>query len=134
MQGGKQYIHYPALDLAKRTAVNIRVAAGTKHPQQAIVSARQYPARHQAVEQAIGNALDGVVSLCNDVAQWSVRPDAVYEEFRNAGHGIDKPSDIASLSLEDIDMVVGCLAAKYIRRRFTGYSPCPQFVSYLYRT
>ena len=88
----------------------------------------------QRVSAPIGNALDGVVSLCNDIAQWSVRPDAVYEEFRNAGHGIDKPSDIASLSLEDIVMVVGCLAAKYIRRRFTGYSPCPQFVSYLYRT
>ena len=58
MQGGKQYIHYPALDLAKRTAVNIRVAAGTKLPQQAIVSARQYPARHPAVEPAQANGVE----------------------------------------------------------------------------
>ena len=56
--------------------------------------------------------------------------DAVVE----AADDVDKLSDMASPSLEDIDMVVGFLAANYIGRRFTGYSPCPQFVSYLYRT
>ena len=56
--------------------------------------------------------------------------DAVVE----AADDVDKLSDMASPSLEDIDMVVGFLAANYIGRRFTGYSPCPQFVSNLYRT
>ncbi len=63
--------------------------------------------------QAIKNALQGVVSVCNDAAQWSVRPDAVFEEFRKAGHSIEKSTDIASLDLEDIDKVIGFLAAKY---------------------
>lgn len=66
-----------------------------------------------AVGQAIQSAINGVVGLCNDVAQWSVRPDAVYEEFRDAGHDVEKSADIASLSLEDIDKAIGFLAAKY---------------------
>lgn len=62
---------------------------------------------------AIKKAIGGIVSVSNDVAQWSVRPEAIYKEFRTAGHDIYERPDIFSLDLEDIDKVVGWLAAKY---------------------
>ena len=82
------------------------------------------------IGQAIKSAINGVVGLCNDAAQWSVRTDAVYKEFRDAGHEVEKPADIASLSLEEIDKVVGFLAAKYkgiatVEGGATGYSGLP---------
>ena len=49
----------------------------------------------------------------NDVAQWSVCPEAIYKKFRAAGHNVHKRSDIFSLDLEDIDQVIGWLATKY---------------------
>ena len=66
-----------------------------------------------AIGNAIKGAVNGVVGVCNDVAQWSVRTDAVYSEFRKAGLSVEKPEDIASLELEEIDKTVGFLAAKY---------------------
>ncbi len=65
------------------------------------------------VAEAITNAISGVVQLCNDAAQWSVRPEAIYDEFRQAGHTLETPEELASLTLEDIDKVVGFLGAKY---------------------
>ena len=50
---------------------------------------------------------------CNDAAHWSVRRDAIYEEFRKAGHVVAEPSDLTELRLEDIDKIVGFLDAKY---------------------
>jgi uncharacterized protein (DUF697 family) len=48
------------------------------------------------------------------VAQWSVRPEAIYSEFREAGHaGINKSSDLFDLDLEIIGRTVGWLDAKY---------------------
>ena len=65
------------------------------------------------VGEAIRKAISGVVSVCNDAAQWSVRQEAIYEEFRRAGHALETPADLTSLELEDIDRVVGFLGAKY---------------------
>jgi len=66
------------------------------------------------VGDVIGLSVQGVASVCNDVAQWSVRPEAIYAEFRSDGHTtISKPADIFALDLEHIDRVVGFLAAKY---------------------
>jgi len=66
------------------------------------------------VGDVIRLSVQGVTSVCNDVAQWSVRPEAIYAEFRSDGHtAISKPADIFALDLEHIDRVVGFLAAKY---------------------
>ncbi len=66
----------------------------------------------------IGNAIklsiQGLTSVCNDLAQWSVRPEVIYEEFRKAGyHGITKPADVFGIELERVDRTVAWLDAKY---------------------
>ena len=61
----------------------------------------------------IKKAIGGIFNVLNDFAQWSVRPEAIYKEFRTAGHDIHERPDIFSLHLEDVDKVVGWLAAKY---------------------
>jgi hypothetical protein len=63
---------------------------------------------------ALKKAIEGLTSVCNDAAQWSVRPDAIFEEFRDAGHReIKCHADLVKLDLEEIDKVVGWLGAKY---------------------
>ena len=37
--------------------------------------------KHETVGNAVGDAVSGVVGVCNDAAQWSVRQDAIYEKF-----------------------------------------------------
>jgi hypothetical protein len=67
-----------------------------------------------AIGFAIRKSIEGLTSICNDAAQWSVRPDAIFEEFRSAGHAeIKTHEDLVNLDLQDIDKVVGWLAAKY---------------------
>lgn len=59
-------------------------------------------------------SIQGLTGLCNDLAQWSVRPEAIYEEFRKAGHsGIEGFDDIGAMDLEQVDRVVGWLDTKY---------------------
>lgn len=66
------------------------------------------------IGDALKKAIEGLTSVCNDAAQWSVRPEAIFEEFREAGHTeISSHNDLANLSLEEIDKVVGWLGAKY---------------------
>lgn len=66
------------------------------------------------VGTVIKKAVQGLTTICNDAAQWSVRPEAIFEEFRKAGHeNVRSHSDIVNLPLEDVDKVVGWLAAKY---------------------
>lgn len=65
------------------------------------------------VGEAIKKAISGVVGMCNDAAQWSVRQHTIYDEFRQAGHSLETPADLAALRLEDIDKVAGFLDAKY---------------------
>lgn len=62
----------------------------------------------------IEKAATGLVSLTNDAAQWSVRPDAIFTEFRNHGHlHVQRHADLRSLDLEQIDRAIGWLSAKY---------------------
>ena len=66
------------------------------------------------VDWVIEKAVGGLVGLLNDLAHWSVRPNAIYEEYRVAGfEHIKTPNDIFSLNLEDADRVNGWLGAKY---------------------
>ena len=63
---------------------------------------------------AIRTSIQGLTGVCNDFAQWSVRPEVICEEFRKAGHpGINKPADVFTLNLEHIDRVVAWLDVKY---------------------
>ncbi|WP_413723801.1 EcsC family protein [Sodalis sp. RH16] len=66
----------------------------------------------------IGGILQGVIialtGICNDLAQLSVRPQAIFEEFRRDGwSGVASLGDIGALSLAGIDKTVGSLSAKY---------------------
>lgn len=66
------------------------------------------------VDWVLDKAVGGLISLLNDFAHWSVRPDAIYEEYRKAGFGHIKTSnDIFTLDLDDADRVNGWLGAKY---------------------
>lgn len=66
------------------------------------------------VDWVIEKAIGGLVALLNDFSHWTVRPDAIYEEYRKAGfEHIKTPGDIFSLDLEDADRVSGWLGAKY---------------------
>jgi hypothetical protein len=66
------------------------------------------------VGEAVTRAVQGILSLMNDGASWSVRSEAVHAEFRAKGHSqVHSPGDIHSLELEQVDRTVGYLAAKY---------------------
>jgi hypothetical protein len=62
------------------------------------------------IEKAVG----GLVNLTNEAAQWSVRSDLIFEEYRKGGYGqVHRHDDVVSLDLEHVDQMVGWLGAKY---------------------
>jgi EcsC protein family len=62
----------------------------------------------------IKKSVQGLISYCGDVAHWSVQTETIFTEFRTAGHPeIKKIADVFSLELQQVDRVVGYLAAKY---------------------
>jgi hypothetical protein len=66
------------------------------------------------VGDVIKLSIQGLIGVCNDMAQWSVQKETIYSEFRKAGHdGIKKESDVFDIKLEDVDKIVGWLDAKY---------------------
>ncbi|MGM3193259.1 EcsC family protein [Dickeya dadantii subsp. dieffenbachiae] len=69
---------------------------------------------NDTIGDVIKKAINGLVGVCNDAAQWSVRPESIFEEFRDDGHyNIKSHNDIHFLPLENIDKTVGFLGAKY---------------------
>ena len=67
----------------------------------------------------ITRALAGIVGVLADAAAWAVRPDAVYAEFRKAGHDVGQRADLFALDLEQIEKAAGWLDAKYKGLAFT---------------
>jgi len=76
----------------------------------------------RAFDAAVGNeyiawvlekTFGGLVSLLNDVAHTTVRPETIYKEFREAGHEVSSPQDIFELDLQEVDRVLGWLDVKY---------------------
>ena len=66
------------------------------------------------VEWALDKTVGGLVSLLNDIAQWSVRPSAIVEEFQSDGHSrVRSLKGIRKLDLEQVDHTIGYLGAKY---------------------
>jgi hypothetical protein len=63
--------------------------------------------------EAIRSAIQGIVSILSDAAHWSIRPQAIFIEYRKDGAHVEKLSDIAALDLQDIDRAIGWLGAKY---------------------
>ena len=71
------------------------------------------------LSDAITKALGGCVGVLADAAAWAVRPEAVYAQFRNAGHDVSQPADLLALDLQQVDRVVSWLDAKYKGLAFT---------------
>jgi hypothetical protein len=65
------------------------------------------------IGETVAKAVHGLVSVINDGASWSVRSEAIYEEFRSNGHRVRQGPDVHQLDLEHVDKTVGYLAAKY---------------------
>ncbi len=64
--------------------------------------------------EAVTKAIAGVMEKINDGASWSVRPDAIFDDFRNEGFaGITSFDSVHTLDLASVDKVVGNLGAKY---------------------
>ena len=61
----------------------------------------------------ITKAVGGLIITLNDIAHWTVRHNAIYEEFRASGHKVQKSQDIFCLDLEYVDRIIGFLGAKY---------------------
>jgi hypothetical protein len=66
------------------------------------------------IGDVLKKTVEGITSVCNDVAQWSVSPDGICGEFQKSGHqNVRSIDDIHALELKQIDKVVGWLDAKY---------------------
>ena len=63
-------------------------------------------------------ALAGIVTVLANVASFAVRREAVYAEFRKAGHDIREPADLFALELEEVDEAARWLHAKYTSLAF----------------
>jgi hypothetical protein len=70
--------------------------------------------------EAIRRAVAGLLDLTNDAAQSTVRPGAIFEDFRDRGCAeIRSHRDLLTLDLEQVDGAIGWLAAKYKALAFT---------------
>ncbi|MCK2083561.1 EcsC family protein [Aeromonas sp. 3925] len=74
----------------------------------------------QVVDQVPGftttctNAMNGIVNLVNDASQWSVRPDAIFEELSDVSkRKISSLEHIPLLDLQVVDKAIGWLDTKY---------------------
>jgi hypothetical protein len=68
----------------------------------------------KALGPAVHGALTGTLGLINDVSQWTLRPQAVLDEYRKfAGPHVTALSDIYTLDLLTVDRVIGWLDTKY---------------------
>jgi hypothetical protein len=63
---------------------------------------------------AIQKALAGTLGIINDLSQWSVRPEAILEEYRQFTRiQVQKLLDLYTLDLQSVDRVIGWLDTKY---------------------
>ena len=76
-------------------------------------------AEQRELYKVISEALVGTVGVLGDAVAWTVRPAAVYQQFREAGHHVEQRTDIFTLDLEQVDGVVGWLDTKYKGLAFT---------------
>lgn len=65
------------------------------------------------IDYVVEKSVGGLISTLNDVALYSVREEAIYAAFIEAGHEVKTREDILKLDLEDVDRTIGRLSAKY---------------------
>ncbi len=65
------------------------------------------------VDWTIDNVVSGLLRLTNEIIQDSVWLEAIYKEYRAAGHAVHGPDDIRALDLEAVDKVLAGLDTKY---------------------
>jgi hypothetical protein len=68
---------------------------------------------NEQIKQVINNSLSGALMVTNDMALWTVRHEAIFEEYRRAGHSIRTHNELISLDLEDVDKTIAWLSVKY---------------------
>lgn len=69
--------------------------------------------RIPGIEWTIDNVITGLLDLTNEITQDSVWTEAVYEEYRAAGHDVHGHGDLLALDLEQVDLVTEGLKKKY---------------------
>jgi len=66
------------------------------------------------VGDVFNKTINGIISVANDAAQWSVRKESILEEYKKYGYKeINESKKIFTLDLEDTDRLVSWLDAKY---------------------
>jgi hypothetical protein len=66
-----------------------------------------------ALGERFDDAVTRVVDQLNDAAGWTVRQEAIFEEFREKGFDVDDVSDIEDLRIEQVREVARGLDTKY---------------------
>ena len=66
-----------------------------------------------AAGERVDEALSKVMKKLQDAATWTVRKDAILDDFQDDGHDISSLEDIEKLELEAVEDVIGHLARKY---------------------
>lgn len=95
--------------------------------------ATDYVRKLPGVDWTIENVVAGILRLTNEIMQDSVWTDAIYREYRSAGHSVRSRDDIRRLDLETIDGRLEGLDAKYrtlaaVEGAATGYAGLPGMV------
>lgn len=63
---------------------------------------------------AIQKSANGIIGLLNDASQWSVRPQAILDEFHGiTGKSIHNFNELYELDLQIVDKAIGWLDSKY---------------------
>ena len=66
----------------------------------------------------VTKAIAGTARMLGDAAAWAVSSEAIYAEFRKAGHDVQQCTNLFELDLKQVDEVVGRLDAKYVGLAF----------------
>ena len=72
-----------------------------------------------ALFSVVNKALAGTMSVLGDAAGGTIRPEAIYAEYRKNGHDVLRRRGIFRLDLESVDGTVGRLDVKYKGLAFT---------------
>lgn len=75
----------------------------------AAAAASMLPGFDRVLERTVG----ALTEELGGAALWSVRPGAIFREYRAAGCPVESRDDIFDLCLGDVDRVIGYLPAKY---------------------
>jgi len=65
------------------------------------------------VEWTMDNVVTGLLDLTNEITQDSVWTDAVFKQYKDAGHPVENHVDIHRLDLEEVDAIANGLGKKY---------------------